>query len=76
MNITEQTKHYSKAGVGMYASAFAVALQTIFRAFGIDFDEGVLTELFLAVFTVVSISFWIYGQIDRKDLSYGIFRKQ
>lgn len=54
---------------------YATALVYLLHMFGLDFDEGAATELVLAVLTMVSFAVWVYGQLDRKDLKLGLFRK-
>lgn len=61
----------SRAGVGMYASILMLILQMI----GVDADEGMVTEVVIAITTLISFAVWTYGQVDRKDLSFGLFRK-
>lgn len=61
----------STAGIGMYASLIV----TLCQLFGLDVDEGLITEVILAGITLVSFFVWAYGQITRKDLKFGLFRK-
>lgn len=61
----------STAGIGMYATL----LVALFQLFGLDVDEGLVTEVILAMITVVSFVTWVYGQFSRKDLSFGLLRK-
>lgn len=61
----------SLGGVGMYATI----LVGLFHLLGIDLDEGAVTEVILAILTLVSFYVWVYGQFRRKDLVYGLFRK-
>jgi hypothetical protein len=60
----------SKAGVGMYATMIVALLHLI----GVDVDEGMITEAVLAFATLISFGIWVYGQFDRKDLKFGLFR--
>jgi uncharacterized membrane protein YfcA len=62
----------SKAGVGMYATMVVALLHII----GVDVDEGVVTEVLLALATIATFSVWAYGQFARKDLKYGIIREE
>ena len=55
----------------MYASLVVVLL----NLFGVDADEGQVTEVLLAVATLASFAMWAYGQVARKDLSLGLWRK-
>jgi hypothetical protein len=60
----------SKAGVGMYATMIVALLHII----GLDVDEGMITEAILAFATLISFGVWIYGQVARTDLKFGLFR--
>lgn len=64
-------ENVSKAGVGMYVTG----IMLVFNFFGIDVDEGVVTEVVLSIITLVSFALWVWGQLDRKDLEGGLFRK-
>ena len=61
----------SKAGIGMYIEIAASLLNYL----GLDFDEGLLTEAVLAILTGIGAVIWVIGQLLRRDLSWGIFRK-
>ena len=61
----------STAGVGMYASLVVGILSLI----GIDADEGMVTETILAGVQLVAFIVWFWGQIQRKDLTWGLFRR-
>ena len=61
----------SKAGFGMYIAVAATILKTL----GLDLDEGNLTEAIFAVVQGAGALVWIIGQLMRKDLSWGVFRK-
>ena len=61
----------SKGGIGMYIVVSAAILQVA----GLDLDSGQLTEAVLAVANGIGAVLWIVGQILRKDLSWGLFRK-
>ena len=61
----------SKGGIGMYIVVAASALKFA----GLDLDEGDLTEAIFAVLQGAGAVVWIIGQLLRKDLSWGIFRK-
>lgn len=62
----------SKAGVGVYS--FLLIL--IAHYFGVDLDEGTATEIALSTGKVGSFILLIWGQLSRKDLSFGLFRKE
>jgi hypothetical protein len=62
----------SKAGVGMYATIIVGVLHVI----GFDVDEAMVTEVLLALATIISFSVWAWGQFMRKDLKYGIIREE
>lgn len=62
---------YSVGGVGMYA----VIIVGLFQMIGIDADEGQITEALLAIATLISFATWVWGQLSRKDLDWGLFRK-
>jgi hypothetical protein len=62
---------YSISGVGMYAAIIV----SVLRLAGVDVDEGQVTEAILAAATIISFAVWTWGQINRSDLDWGIFRK-
>jgi hypothetical protein len=62
----------SKAGLGMYITVIVGFLHAV----GVDFDGGTLTEAVFAILEGIGAILWIVGQLFRKDLSWGIFRKQ
>jgi hypothetical protein len=64
-------KNISTAGVGMYATMLVALLHTM----GVDADEGMVTEAIMGAIAIVTFATWIYGQLSRKDLSLGIFRR-
>jgi hypothetical protein len=61
----------SKAGVGMYATMIVALLHIV----GIDADEGTVTEVIMAGVTLITFSVWVWGQLSREDLKFGLFRK-
>lgn len=61
----------SLTGVG----AIITILNTILPLVGIDLPDGALEGVVDAVVTLVGFGLLIYGQLRRKDLEYGIFRK-
>ena len=62
----------SKAGVGMYVVVIASILQVL----GLNLGSERLTEAVLIAIDGAGAVLWIAGQILRKDLSWGLFRKQ
>lgn len=64
-------KGVSTGGVGMYATLIVAILTFL----GVDVDEGMATEFVYAIWGVLSFVIWVYGQLNRKDLKYGLFRK-
>jgi len=45
------------------------------RFFELDLDEGAITETGTAVVLVISFLGALWGQFRRKDLTFGLFRK-
>lgn len=62
----------SKAGIGMYV----VVITSTLTYFGFNLDSGIATEAVLAILNGVGGILWIIGQFMRKDISFGIFRKE
>jgi len=62
----------SRAGAGLYT--FVLVL--VARWFGIDLDEGDATEIITSSITLISFILLIWGQLARKDLMFGLFRKE
>jgi hypothetical protein len=62
----------SKAGVGMYVTGVMLVLHFI----GIDVDEAMVTEVILSIGTIASFALWVWGQLERKDLRFGLFRER
>ena len=54
---------------------YAVIIVGLFQMIGIDADEGQITEALLAIATLISFATWVWGQLSRKDLDWGLFRK-
>jgi hypothetical protein len=61
----------SKAGIGMYVTITML----IVNFFGIPIGEEMVVEAITAIITLIGIATWVWGQVDREDLTYGIFRK-
>lgn len=62
----------SKAGLGMYV---VVAISIVKVLFGIELDYNLTLDGIFTLFQAVGFIFWLIGQFTRKDLEYGIFRK-
>ena len=65
-------KNLSKAGLGI---ALIAVLKVIFPFFGIEVPEESLVQAVEAVGVVLGFILMVYGQLDRKDLTMGIYRK-
>lgn len=61
----------SIAGVGMYVSVITVLL----NLFGITPDPGSVEAAVSAGVTLFGFALWIIGQVRRRDLKFGIVRK-
>lgn len=61
----------SKAGLGMYV----LLLVNLLAAIGINFDANELTEAIYLILNGIGAFLWLLGQMLRKDLYWGIFRK-
>lgn len=61
---------FSKGGVSM-----AVFIISIFSIFGFEVPEEMVENAVMGVVAILSLAGWIYGQIDRSDLKFGLFRK-
>lgn len=62
----------SKAGIGLYT----VVVVNLLRLVGVEIEEGTLTEAIYYVLNAFGAILFVIGQVSRKDLSWGIFRKQ
>lgn len=62
----------SKAGLGV---TIVTVLQFLFPLFGIDVPEGSITGAVEAFATLAGFVLMVWGQIDRKDLRLGLFRR-
>ena len=63
-------KNHSKAGIGIAVLLISGAL----RYFGIEADEGSVLALATLFVDVVATTMVVFGQLDRQDLSMGVFR--
>lgn len=63
--------NYSMAGAGAAASVVLFVL----RYFGLDVDEGMVTEGMLSLMQAIAFIVWLVGQFRREDLRYGLLRK-
>lgn len=61
----------SKAGIG----AIMLIIQAIGRLLGIDLPDTTIVQVTEAIWTIVEFVLLIWGQLGRKDLVAGIFRK-
>lgn len=61
----------SKAGVGMYGTL----LTSLMLMFDIEMTESQAEEIVITIASLVSIGMWAYGQYMRRDLEYGVKRK-
>ena len=65
-------KFTSKAGVG---AVIVTLMEVVLPLIGLDSQEGTAANVVDAVATLVGFALLLYGQFDRKDLEYGLFRK-
>lgn len=61
----------SKTAIGAFVSIAVILL----NQFGIVFPEGAETSFVEAIVTIVGIVMLVWGQLARKDLVGGVFRK-
>lgn len=64
-------KNTSLAGVGMYSSILVVVLNLL----NIQITQSDAEPFILAVATIITFGTWVYGQLRRTDLVFGLFRK-
>ena len=64
----------SKAGIGLIGVAI-YAIVWVGRYFGLDVAEADATTLVQNVLGIVGILMTYWGQLDRKDLKFGLIRK-
>lgn len=62
----------SKAGLGMYVT---IIIYVINYFWGIKLDYETMLEGLFILLQAVGVILWMVGQFTRKDLKYGIFRK-
>lgn len=55
---------------------FVAVFATLINGLGFDLDTGIMTEAVFLVLQGAGALLWIAGQMLRKDLSWGIFRKK
>jgi len=61
----------SKAGIGAIVTVIVVVL----NYFGVVLPEGSDQSLVEAIMTVGGLIFLVWGQLERKDLKFGLIRK-
>lgn len=61
----------SKAGVG----AVVILVESLLRFIGVDFPEGSVSEAINGLVVFGGLVLLVVGQLQRKDLKYGLFRK-
>ncbi len=61
----------SRTGVGM----LVFILTSLASLLGLDVDNGQITEASVGLLNFVSLILMLWGQFDRKDLKWGIWRK-
>lgn len=62
---------FSKAGIGLILGL----VLALFKMFGIEVDDSQLQVAVEGLLTFISFALLIWGQLDRKDLKWGILRK-
>lgn len=48
---------------------------TVVALIGLDVPEQLLEDAVTGAVALFALAVWVWGQIDRKDLKWGIFRK-
>jgi len=61
---------FSKAGSGV-----AFFIMSVLFAFGFEVPDEMVENAVAGVGAILSLGLMIWGQFDRKDLKWGIFRK-
>lgn len=61
----------SKAGVGMYVTVIVLVLQWL----GVSADVGATTEAVLGGIQLAGFLVWVYGQVTRKDVKFGLIKE-
>lgn len=64
-------KNISVAGLGMYTTL----LIGIAQFFNINIPVTEAENFIMAIASLIAFGTWMYGQIRRKDLTLGLFRK-
>lgn len=62
----------SKAGLGV---TIVTVLNFVFPMIGVEVPEGSTAAFIESMGNVLGFILLVYGQIDRKDLNMGLFRK-
>jgi len=60
----------SKAGSGV-----AFFIMSVLFAFGFEVPDELVENAVAGVIAILSLILMVWGQIDRKDLKWGLFRK-
>lgn len=64
------------SSVSMTGTGVAIyALMTVLAYFGVSLSEGDVAKVVEQALSVFSFVLMVYGQLRRKDLNYGVFRK-
>jgi uncharacterized membrane protein len=63
----------SKAGLGMY---IVVITNVIGYLLGVNLDVNTTTDAVFYILNAIGAVLWLIGQLSRKDLNFGIFRKE
>lgn len=71
MGVLSMFQNYSRAGIGMYTFIVTAFL----RAFDIEVTDTQVEEVVLAVINIVAFIVWVWGQIERDDVEFGLIRK-
>lgn len=61
----------STSGVGMWAFIIVSVLQLL----GVETDTNTIEGVIVSGITIVSFAVWMWGQLSRKDLKFGLLRK-
>jgi len=59
------------AGVGMYV----LAIDFVLKAVGLEAPEGSILAFVNGVIAITALFLWVFGQMKRKDLRFGLVRK-
>lgn len=66
--------HISKAGTGIIL-VLAPTLTWLLAQLGLEFLESDVIEILNALSILIGFMLTVIGQLDRKDLKYGLLRK-